>query len=554
MIYVVICILVVCLAILIHRIWHLHHDQVQNPELDPFLFFAEQERKRHKQFFSPWLTKDEELLAISNKFFPSITLPQPELLKKPDVTPVEIVPLKNSHLNLDGHDEEYFVAVGGPPAAMVAFQQVKSGQRVLYVNQLDSRKLTRPIYIGAANHVERDILTEEPAFISGHTPFDFLWREVKRFLNPMRYDKGVLRDDYPWLTLNIPEWICHPKEWLSGLRVAFSKQQLTLTYAKSISGHDASDVIQDLKYKTHTSCDFIEAFNRDDGKILREPRGAMFIASDDAVWQTLLKDMALLKQSGRALIPINAQEAKNKYGFAPRNVVGIMEKPHDLILEPQFLDTITQAIKAKGGEVHTNWRLKRIWVNESGKGGVLEFVDQESSATHYRRFRQAHLSLGSTLYEPNPYDLVSVTGVSINALVFGLDLFGGPFVCGGTGNHIAVTPLLPPVTIQDEKVSFIRIAVGGCVNPRNRKASRWYTYSGQTAVNALHCIRKALPLDARLKVLSVTGCNRVIGRDGRMVEIHPFIKSGGKNKIVDSITIQIGAGGGGLTQMASACR
>lgn len=554
--FIVLIIIVIILAIIIHRKFKLYHDHIYNANSDPFLLFAEQERRKGKQLFYPWTTTNTHLLSLAKKYFPDIAIPQINNLIKPDITPVKIELMDKAHHHIIDDESEYFIAVGGPPAAMVAFQQAKNGKRVLYVNNsnINSLSTIRPIWAGAANHGEPDVLTMAPSYISGHHPFKFLWRECKNFINPSRYSKEVLFDNYPWLTLNIEDWIKHPLQIPAGIRVAWGNYQLLNSHEKAMNQGINPDIYKELRERANNSGKYLEAFNIYEGKILRESRGSLIVAPDQMTW-SMLQEIEKQNAEDSLLCPITLEEANLKYGIIPRNAFGMMEKKHDFIFKPDFLSTIFDVIKFHGGSVITNWHLTRILVDPQNiDKGLFEFretINDSGHKYHYRKFTSAHLSLGSTLFDPNPYDLISVTGVSINALAIGAKLPGGPIICGGKGNHIAVVPFAEPIMVNDRYVSFIRIAAGGCVGPLNRSYRRWYTYPGQAAINALHCLRKTFPENVDLNVLSVIGCNRLIGKDGHQVEINPFVRKGNKKFRINSITIQIGAGGGGLTQMGA---
>lgn len=536
MLEAIIVLVIAAFAVVIFRYWKRHDDRVVNFLADPFLDFAEQQRKQGAQMFAPWFSRDQALLSRVQELFPHVPLPDVEHLREPDTTPVRIEPMRDEHVRLLQDRQDYVVAVGGPPAAMMAFAQAKQGRRVIYV--CHDREHSRPIWMGAANHIEPHVLTQAPAFISGLHPWRFLWQECLRFLNPPRFDRQVLRDNYPWLTLNAADWLRHPLQIPAGLRVAWGNYQLAHRRAKA-NGSSRYDM---LCARTQRSAEYMTDLHEQYGHLLRAPRGSLIIAPDQETWWLLQEDMKCQKEG--VLREITPEEAGAKYGFTPRHAAGLMEKTHDFILEPDFYPVLTAAIQSSGGIMPGNWRLTRILT--AGQGGMLEFYEQTETGErkyHYRKFSQAFLSLGSTLYEPWLYDLISVTGVSINALVMNVKMSGGPVVCGGKGNHVAVTPLAAPEQINGQDCSFVRIAAGGCIGPLIRDGGRWYTYPGETAVNALHCLRECLPENAQIRVLSVTGCNRVTGRDGRQVDLHPQA----------DITIQIGAAGGGLTQMAALC-
>lgn len=532
-------------------------DHIQNPYNDPYLAFAEKEREQGKQMFSPWRTIDFADLSIAEQYFPQIPIPDAAKLTKPNT---ESVIVESSNAFSCTH-KPLFVAVGGPPAALVAYQKAKNGEAVLYVNNMDENETARPIWAGAANHGEPDATTEAPAYTAGHEPVKFLWNQFKYFINPPRYDSDVLHSDFPWLSLNIGDWLRNPRQWGDGLRVAWGNYQLARQYKKEREEDYFSDPIlmQEMRARTRSTGDYLEDVDQELGGILRKPRGSLIISDHKG---SIENDCENLKAENRTLLSLTAEEAEKRYGI---RTIGYLtrgpyyaEKTHDFIFEPQFMKRIIEGITANGGEVHTNWRLTRILAsnNAGNKGGILHFSEKREVGEihHHQTYSQAHFSLGPTPFDPDPYPLISVTGVSINALVYGARFSGGPIVCGGS-NHMV--PLAEPqtVTITDPEtgiketkdVTFVRITAAGSVGPRDR-GNNWYTYDGHHAIHVLAKVKEVLPPGAQLKVLSVTGCNRLIGQDGRQKEIELHDQN---KKPIKNITVQVGAGGGGLTQMGA---
>lgn len=542
-----------------YRYLRLRSDTILNPHQDPFLKFAETERILGRSMFYPWRTSDPMLLKLSTTYFPEIVLPDINSLRKPNTQPVAII-LDKEATKQDG--PTYFLAVGGPPAAAVAYQAAKQGKAVLYVN--DQQAGARPIWAGAANHGEPDVVSSEPAFISGQHSFAFIWHELRTFLKPPRYCKEVLAFNYPWLTFNAREWLKQPRAWPALCRVALGSHRLAARFEKEMKAGKTPQAIQSLKTRTHASADFLEKFEREEAHIIRVERGGVIFAPNEKSWRALVADQQALTKDERSLHIISAEFCEEKYGFKPRHTIGIMEKPRDFIIIPTFMQTLLHAIKQQHSEVHENWRLTHLFVDPKTQQGKAQFLEVQANGenkVHLKKFNVAHLSLGATQFEPEAYSLLSVTGVSINALIIGLALKGGPFVCGALGNHVAVVPLAAPqvVTLRDKytgdktltPISFVRIATGGSISPLEREAKNWYRYPGKSAVNALHCVRQVLPLHTELKILSVIGCNRVVGADGRQVEIHPYLQQQGQKIYLPFITFQIGSGGGGLTQIGA---
>ncbi|HVY54000.1 MAG TPA: FAD-dependent oxidoreductase [Gammaproteobacteria bacterium] len=517
---------------------------------DPYIAFVEQQRINKKLLFSPWSTHDDNLLQITRQFFPDIPLIFADKLIKPNINPVEILPLDPS-MTLKA-DPNLFIAVGGPPAATVALQVALNKRNVLYVCDANSH----PIWAGAGNHGEPDGLTEAPAYTAGHSPFSFIFRELLRLLRPCPIE-NITTSSFSWLSLNISEWMKHPKEWLSGFQVAYGSHRLYKKFYRELKKNKVPGILQKMRERAQLSGQYLNELNKFlGGNLIRTPRGSLLIAYSTKEWANLLKKQALLNQEGLALKPLTKEEVQLKYGFLPRHGIGFLEKRHDFIFQPDFYQNLLNEIKKRGGKVITNQRLNKIWVDTNPPHlGIMEFVNIDDNSIQHQQFSNAHLSLGATLYKPNLYNLISVTGVSMNALLIGVALKGGAIVCGGT-NHIV--PLCQPekilvrrpgskeVTLED--VTLVRLSAAANVSPLNRGVD-WYTYNGQHALHLLHQVKKTLPINTELRVLSAYGCNRVIGKDGHQVEIHPQVKAKGTNIACDNITIQIGAGGGGLTQM-----
>jgi hypothetical protein len=537
---------------------------ILNPQQDPFLQFAEEERRQGKEQFAPWTTSDPELLRLAKEFFPEIPIIPPQQLEKPELTPVQLSPLEAYKGPADLDAEPYYIAVGGPPAAAVALEQAMAGKRVLYASDhdfLQNGKMRRPIWAGAGNHGEPDAFTEGPAYIAGHKPLTFLWQAFLSLFQEAAFESTVLDPDFPWLSLNWREWIKKPQEWPAAFRVAWGNQRLSKHYTQALQNSSLPLLQHELQARVKASGDYLKTLNKKLGKLLREPQGSLLIAATPKQVEALNQMSQALKTEGLELGSLTPEEAETKYGILPRGALALREKKHDFIFEPDFLKKMTQELVRIGGELKTNWRLKTVYIDTTTqKGGILEFYEENAACEktyHYRRFIQAHLSLGPTLFRPSVYDLISVTGVSMNALLIGADLRGGPLVCGGT-NHIV--PLLAPkqLTLKDPQtgelkslpVTFARLSAAASVSPLDRGAA-WYTYDGRHAVHLLHRIRETLPKAVEVKILSVLGCNRVIGKDGRQVELHPSLMIANKKISCEAVTIQIGAGGGGLTQMGA---
>lgn len=548
------------LATLGYRSWKLRGDQVLNPYQDPFLVHAEKERQQGKHMFAPWITSNEDDLSIAKKHFPQISIPTQNSLVKPPTKAVQFVPLKDYDVPKP-QDEFDVVTVGGPSAAMIALENTLDGKRVKYVTNTHAygkNKVNRSIMDGAANLYLPDVLTTSPAYAAGHEPSNFLWNAFKDFVNPPRYDQEVLDDHFPWLSLNTEDFIKNPDQLIPSLRVMWSNHKLASQYTLEMkTGQQEPAIRSIMKERIHNTSEFLESVDAEMGGIFRKPRGALFITADDKGMARLFHEEKELNKEDRQLNLISPKAAIEKYGFAPYHSFTLREKPHGRIFDPLFLKHVSDHITSQHGEVADHLHLTRVFVDtETNQGGVLEFADYsqpEKVNYHYTKFSRAHFSLGATPFDPNPYNLISVTGVSVNALIYGIKLSGGPITRGS----VHIVPLAEPTTIattdpmtgSDYKkdVSYVRMTAGGAVGPADRGENS-FSYDGRQAVNLLEQVRKTIPLDSTLKVLSVVGCNRVIGADARQIELNPTVKVDGKEVLVESVTLQMGAGGAGLIQ------
>lgn len=548
----------VSVAIYANRQYHLRGDKIQNTDKDLFLEFAENQRAQGKRMFSPWLTRDKDLLHLANRH--GIPLPDLDKLTQPYFPPVKIEPLSRSAaLELDkDKSTPMYVCVGGPPAAMVAIQRAVDREPILYVNY--SRSDKRAISEGSAYHGEFDAESEKPAYFAGKTVPAFFYDQTLRLIHPPRYDSDVIKPDFSWLSLNWVEWIYHPQQWLPGFRVVWGNYQKTKIYENEHALGKLSPEIIEMRERTRHCEMWLTALDKYLGGnlFLNREFGSLTIAPTEQDWQDLQKFQKALKEEGRSLVEVNSEQMLNKYGFIPRHVAGSLEKIHDRVFRHDFMLRIANAIKNQGGEVHLDWQLRKILIDPEQPGGIVEFVEktEQGEIVHRRRFIQAHLSLGISDYDPSQADLASVTGVSINAILYGVALRTS-ILCGGSNNMVPLTePMVLNTTDQDGKssennnITFVRLTAAGCVNPRFR-GDNSYTYDGQHAVHLLHRVRETLPANARLVPLSVIGCNRMFIENGMSLWKNPEIKINGRKHLIPSIKIQLGAGGGGISQSAA---
>lgn len=291
------------------------------------------------------------------------------------------------------------------------------------------------------------------------------------------------------------------------------------------------------------------------GGIFLPGKGSMILAPRESDIKGLKAFKDILAEEGRELEDVSNEQALRKYGFVPRNSFLQVEKKHDRIFRPDFLDKIEEAISANGNEVHTDWKLVEILADVKNKsGGRAIFLDQKGNK-QIVNFTDATLSLGITDIQPKPYVMSSVTGISMNALLYGIEL-KGPVVCGGS-NH--VVPLGPPKKIMKTDlatgksneviVTPVRATAAASVSPRFR-GEHSYDFPGIAAVELVRRLNQALPEGVKLDIVSAFGCNRMFGPEGMSTWLSPKVEIDGKKVSIESIRMQVGAGGGGLTQSA----
>lgn len=547
---------VVC-ALTAKRKYDLWDDKILGTENSKFLQHCENERLEEKQMFKPWVTDDEKLIKFAQDH--GISLPKLDELTEPYFPDVKIELLTSELMKqLTNHDEyksseAIDVCVGGPPVATVALQKAVDGKKVLYVNYTGTDK--RAIYEGAANHCEEDKDTESPAYTAGNTPTVFFTKHLKQYLKPTRYDKEVLEPNFPWLSLNIADWLLNPSQWFDGLSVALGNYKKAQEYEQCVRSGKTSPVAEEMLRRTKEGEKYLTQLNEYlGGELFSKEFGSLIVDSTENGSENLKELQTRLEQEGRSLVALDEKSLLNKYGFIPKKPA--MEKTHDRVFTPDFLAKISKKIAENGSSVKNNWVLRKILVNPDQTGGVLEFSEnkQGQEIIHHQKFSNAHFSLGITNYSPSTTKLVSVTGVSVNAILYGLKL-KAPVVCGGS-NHLV--PLREPtqITVRNEDgsnskvdITLVRVTAAGAVGPRKR-GNNSYTYDGKHAIHLLHRVKETLPEGIHLEPISVIGCNRMFIEDGMSMWKHPTLVNEGNTFECSKVKIHEGAGGGGLTQCA----
>lgn len=543
------------LTVAANRSQRLREDRIPNPNQEPYLDFAEKERRAGKSQFSPWVTTNQQDLALVQRYFPQVSVSKSSPLGKVVNKPVEVLSLGQANRHYDGThytilsrmmgygfyeyqraksgqsldyqmtqtQEPLFIAVGGAAAAMAAYQRAKEGKPVLYVQNEVAE---------SGYYDELTSFTDEPLKLLGSEPLNLLQQSLKAYVKPPRYAKEVLNSEFSRFNLNGAAWLKAPGQWRTGMKVLWGNYRLT------------QQPVEAKKASTQQEHQALEQADQELG-LLRQPREALLVARTKQEEQAFSKAQEVL-----STVYFRGDALREKYGFYPRRALGFMEKKPAYIAEPQQIEKLVQGIRAQGGTVVTNWHLSRVLVDiYSNQGGILEFRETTEAGElrhHQRQFSQAYLALGETVFSPNPYPVVKVTKVSIKALLLGVNLAAGPVYFGGT-----IVPLTAAkrVDVGDKTkgdmditdLSVVQITAGISVGPAGSRASE-PGYNGRQAIHLIENVQTTLPRDAKLKILSVTGSSSVLGAEGRPVVVHPVVKDGFKTFPVETVAIQIGGG------------
>lgn len=433
------------------------------------------------------------------------------------------------------------VVVGGPPALVSS-----ANEKVTYI--CDGRQ--RPIFWGSALHGEWDGESEAP---TSYLPSQFMAAQIYRAL--LGYGSNSLKNaektgQFSWRSLDWAGWIKRPSSWAEGIQIA-------LTFQKTVKSKERQPVLQEVAERCKENQAFCEQLNQDlGGKLFLPGRGSIIVARNEEEKKALEDMKKGLTLEGRELIFLSKEEMQERYGFVPPEGIAFAEKTHDAVFSPDFMKLIAGRIKALGGKT-INGCLTTVYTDNFEEGGIVEYACG-GKCKHYVPFSKLVLSLGTQRIlgkDDKPlFKAVTASGISVLAVAYvpkGRTL-PPVMVCGGT-NH--ATKLSEPVSVQGADGNFydaylMRMTAAACITP-NAHGKESTNYDGVAATGLVASVRKTL--DCELDVVTVYGCKRQVSEHGQshwgtISSKHQYQDLGTHRSSSASIQIQMGAGGGGLTQ------
>jgi hypothetical protein len=445
-------------------------------------------------------------------------------------TPVKIKSLADCPVSLDFQNAGT-LAVGGAPALLTAASIVKQDNQITY---MIGEKI--PIAYGSAFHIEEDAETEMP---TNYRPTTFLAQQAVRASVGYRSLASIEKNGFfPWRTLDWAGWAKHPKEWITGIKVALPFQLATMA-----SPEQRQEMLKKLAAQCNENEKFYDALNEElNGNLLMPGKGSIIVARNEeevADLKTLKKN---LEKEGKILDLLSEEEMIKRYGFAPK---GLMygEKKHDRVLSPQFMEILTQYIQKNGGKV-IKATLTTVYADNEQTGGIAEYRTTDGQK-NFIPFSRLILSLGTQLIvnanDKPMMNVVSARGVSglLYVRVPKNYSFSPVIVCGGT-NHL--TKLSKPVAVQGDDgkqydLYLMRATAGACITP-NVSEKDTANYDGTIALGLITSVQKTLGDECQAEPITIYGCNRQVSQYGETRWLNPL----------PGIYVQYGAGGGGLTR------
>ncbi len=528
--------------------------------------FARHTNEQHKknrfsQMHQPFIPNAKQLEFIEKNFPESAHLFPRSLddFQKQQAlqTAVKIEPLKNSQFKYVPKSAGT-VVVGGPPALISSANTTN----ITYINA----KQRHPIWKGSALHLEWDAESEAPTTTRPHRFISSaLYRAIFGYHSMGAAEKTGY---FPWRTLDWKGWMTHPGYWMQGVRVGLAFQRLTGSYKNPQTREGAlSEVSQRCKANQR----YYEQLNSETGgKLISQANGSIIVARDEQEKGELVDMKSGLAKEGREIRLLSREEMQERYGFVPPNGIAFGEKTHDRILSPNYVEVLAERIEKLGGEV-IDGTLTTIYVDGPQQAGFAKFKTPHGEE-RILPFSDLVLSLGNQQilgYNGKPlFDVVAARGVSVLATVTLPKWRELPqaIVCGGT-NH--VIKLGDGVEVKGEdgqiyKSYLVRMTCGACITP-NVSEKESANYDATSATGLIAAVRQTLA--APIEVLTVYGCNRQVSEHGQShwmtipttpppFPIKPFLSPRGHHLDLGThrpvnqrgVVIQMGAGGGGLTQ------
>ncbi len=521
---------------------------------------AQHKKNRFSGMHQPYIpNKEQQELFMQHfpQFAPMLPRSLEEFQKQQALqTAVKIEPLKKCVLK-EAPKSAGTVVVGGPPALL----STANTKGVTYIN--DARRF--PIHNGSAFHLEFDAETEAPTTLRPHR---FVLAQIYRaFFHYQSLGAAEQTGLFPWRSLDWKGWATHPGHWMAGLRIALAFQRLTRSFKDPETRQKS---LQDVAARTKNNEKVYVQLNEEmGGKLISNAKGSIIVARTEEEKAELYAMKEGLAKEGREIRILCPEEMSERFGFVPTGVV-IGEKTHDRVLNPNFMQLLAQRVNDLGGQTLSG-TLTTIYTDGPEQPGYAQFTDPEGTKKIVP-FSDLVVSLGNQPilgYDGKPlFDVVSARGVSVLAMVQMPKWRDLPqaTICGGT-NH--VMRLSDPVEMkgangQIYNCYLIRMTAGATITP-NVSEINSANYDATIATGLIAAARKTL--GCPLEVFSVYGCNRqmsehgqthwlTIPKNGPPFPIHPFFNPRGHDLDLGpyrpanhkGVVIQMGAGGGGLTQ------
>lgn len=241
------------------------------------------------------------------------------------------------------------------------------------------------------------------------------------------------------------------------------------------------------------------------------------------------------------------------------------EKTHDKYLNPNFMQLLAERLREKRCEV-VNGVISRVFTDSPEEGGILEYtVNGGNGERVYVPFKKLVLSLGAQRVldgASDPMlDIVAARGVSMLAFAYLPEdqILPPGTVCGATNHVTSLAGPVPTEIVKDGKrmnAYLVKLTCSACITPSVLDETG-SNYDAVAATGLLAAARNVMGCD--FEVLTVWGCNRQVCRwgQGHWFEVQPApngkivaLKDMGTHKPdrATGILVQLGAGGGGLTQ------
>jgi hypothetical protein len=317
---------------------------VKVPEDDEFSIYTNAQHKLNlfSGMHQPFLTNDIQQLNLFRKYFS-----QYEFLIETNIDQVKKKHSLKSPVQIKSFEEyqneiiyktTQTLIVGGPPALISGVEFILKEKNSIYLN--DSRRI--PIANGSAWHLEHDAQTEAP---TNYKPTKFLWEQIKRLILQNVSLKNIWKTgEFPWRTIDWIQWISNPDHWFRALKLSFQFQIFILF-------NDRTKILNDVARQCFLNERYFQELNQIlNNKLLFQEHGSIILARNQQEINQLNQLNQYLIQEGRHLNILSKENLFDRYGFIP-NGMAFAEKPHDRVLNPNFINILKEYFLKEGGTV-----------------------------------------------------------------------------------------------------------------------------------------------------------------------------------------------------------